>query len=183
MDHARYASTNELELVRQFVNTRDVEEGTDDLAGPDALRTWFEQRGFDPGRVGVTDVDRAVELREALRALLLANGGASLDARAIETLNSIADEMHLTVRFDGSGNCGLEPAGDGSEAALGELLAIVFRAMSDGSWARLKACREDTCQWAFYDRSRNRSGTWCSMEVCGNRAKARAYRRRHSGGS
>jgi predicted RNA-binding Zn ribbon-like protein len=83
------------------------------------------------------------------------------------------------VRFDTRDSCGLEPAGDGCNGALGELLAIVFRAMSDGSWARLKACGEDTCQWAFYDRSRNRSGTWCSMEVCGNRAKARAYRSRH----
>ena len=61
------------------------------------------------------------------------------------------------------------------------MLAIVFRAMEDGTWARLKACREDTCQWAFYDRSKNRSATWCSMAVCGNRAKARTYRQRHRG--
>ena len=56
--------------------------------------------------------------------------------------------------------------------------AIVQRAIVDGTWARLKACRWDTCQWAFYDTSKNRSGSWCSMAVCGNRAKAAAYRRR-----
>ena len=55
--------------------------------------------------------------------------------------------------------------------------------MADGTWRRLKACREDTCQWAFYDRSKNRSGTWCSMAVCGNRAKARAYRSATASGS
>jgi predicted RNA-binding Zn ribbon-like protein len=51
--------------------------------------------------------------------------------------------------------------------------------MRDGTWDRMKACRADDCEWAFYDSSRNRSGTWCSMEVCGNRAKARAFRARH----
>ena len=47
-----------------------------------------------------------------------------------------------------------------------------------GAWPRLKACRETTCRWAFYDASKNRSSIWCSMAVCGSRAKARTYRRR-----
>jgi predicted RNA-binding Zn ribbon-like protein len=59
------------------------------------------------------------------------------------------------------------------------VLAIVAEAMAEGTWSRLKACREHSCEWAFYDRSRNRSGVWCSMEGCGNRAKARAFRERH----
>jgi predicted RNA-binding Zn ribbon-like protein len=50
--------------------------------------------------------------------------------------------------------------------------------MSDGSWQRVKACRADDCHWAFYDFSRNRSGTWCDMAVCGNREKVRSYRER-----
>jgi predicted RNA-binding Zn ribbon-like protein len=51
--------------------------------------------------------------------------------------------------------------------------------MADGTWSRLKACRAADCRWAFYDRARNHSRHWCSMEVCGNRTKARAYRARH----
>jgi predicted RNA-binding Zn ribbon-like protein len=62
--------------------------------------------------------------------------------------------------------------------ALGRLLAIVSGAIADGSWERLKACREHSCEWAFYDHTKNRSGAWCTMDVCGNRAKARAYRER-----
>jgi predicted RNA-binding Zn ribbon-like protein len=82
------------------------------------------------------------------------------------------------MRFDDSGVATLEPAAAGVDGALGRLLAIVAAAQADGSWERLKACPWDTCRWAFYDHSKNRSGRWCSMEVCGNRAKVAAYRKR-----
>ena len=77
------------------------------------------------------------------------------------------------MRFDPDGTARLE--GDGLVASL---LAIIARAQADGTWSRMKACRADDCRWAFYDRSRNRSRTWCSMSECGNRAKARSYRAR-----
>ena len=47
-------------------------------------------------------------------------------------------------------------------------------------WKRLKTCRDEHCRVAFYDKSRNRSRAWCSMEVCGNREKARSFRQRHA---
>jgi predicted RNA-binding Zn ribbon-like protein len=170
----------ELELVRQFLNTRDVEEGLEELGTPEQLRAWLAGQGLGPQHdLDGDDVKRALALRESLRALTLANNGEPLDGSAIPTLNSIAGEARLLVRFDERGRTVLVPAGNGAEGALGGLLAIVFRSMADGTWSRLKACRADTCQWAFYDRSKNRSGTWCSMAVCGNRAKARAYRERH----
>jgi predicted RNA-binding Zn ribbon-like protein len=177
---ARHAAPGELELVRRFLNTRDVEEGLDEIASPEELRAWLAGQGLEPGRRLVqADVERAIAMRESLRALAFANNGERLEPEALPTLNSVAGETQLFVRFDEHGQAALEPACEGAEAALGELLAIVFRSMADGNWRRLKACREDTCQWAFYDRSKNRSATWCSMEVCGNRAKARAYRARH----
>jgi predicted RNA-binding Zn ribbon-like protein len=83
------------------------------------------------------------------------------------------------VRFDAAGRSRLEPSASGVDGALGRLLAIVNTAMTDGTWPRLKACRSHACLWAFYDASKNRSGAWCSMAVCGSRSKARAYRRRH----
>ena len=180
---SRQAAPGELEVVRQFLNTRDVEEGTDEISTPEALRTWLAAHDLDTRGTRATrkDVRSAELMRESLRAMTLANNGERLDARAIKDLNALAEEMHLVVRFDGRGASELEPAGRGLDAALGALLAVVFRAMESGTWQRLKACREDTCQWAFYDRSKNRSGTWCSMAVCGNRAKARAYRSRRSG--
>ena len=67
---------------------------------------------------------------------------------------------------------------EGVDGVIGFLLGIVFTAMADGTWTRLKACRNERCQNAFYDSSKNRSGTWCAMEKCGSRVKARAYRQR-----
>jgi predicted RNA-binding Zn ribbon-like protein len=148
--HAKHAAPGELELVRQFLNTHDVEEGVDEISAPDRLRAWLVSHHLESG--------------------------------ALATLNEVAAGAQLLVRFDERGQTVLEPAGAGAEAALGELLAIVFRSMAEGTWDRLKACRAETCQWAFYDRSKNRSATWCSMEVCGNRAKARAYRARQKAG-
>ncbi len=75
----------------------------------------------------------------------------------------------------------LAPRSPGVDGAIGRVLAVAFTAMSGGTWSRLKACRNHGCRWAFYDYSRNRSASWCSMQLCGNRTKTRSYRRRHSG--
>jgi predicted RNA-binding Zn ribbon-like protein len=83
------------------------------------------------------------------------------------------------MRFDADGSAVLEPQAGGAAGALGRLLVIVQTAIAAGTWQRLKACREHSCEWAFYDHTKNRSGAWCTMDVCGNRAKARAYRERH----
>jgi predicted RNA-binding Zn ribbon-like protein len=64
---------------------------------------------------------------------------------------------------------------------MARLLAEVVRAEAEGRWGRLKACRNEGCRWAFYDASKNRSGSWCNMDVCGARHKMRAYRKRKSG--
>ena len=74
----------------------------------------------------------------------------------------------------------LEPAGDGPDAACALALGIVFAARADGTFTRLKACPHAHCGWAFYDSSRNRSGQWCSMRICGNRTKGEVFRRRNS---
>jgi predicted RNA-binding Zn ribbon-like protein len=177
--HAKHGAPGELELVRQFLNTHDVEEGVDEIADPDGLRAWLADHDLGTSaQLEAADVERAAAMRESLRALTFANNGEPLEPEAVPTLNSLAADAHLLVRFDDHGHTVLTPAGEGAEAALGELLAVVFRSMAEGTWPRLKACRDETCQWAFYDRSKNRSATWCSMEVCGNRAKARAYRER-----
>jgi predicted RNA-binding Zn ribbon-like protein len=70
----------------------------------------------------------------------------------------------------------LVPVGSSElDRALGSLLAILARAIVDGSWLRLKVCPGRHCGWVFYDQSRNNSGRWCSMSVCGGREKARAH--------
>jgi predicted RNA-binding Zn ribbon-like protein len=174
----------ELERVREFLNTADLEQQTDALSDPRSLGAWLAGQGLAPEdvRVGAADLSRAVELREALRALLLAHNGLELDPDAAPMLDAAACRAKLRLRFDAAGAAHLEPEASGVAGALGQLLAIVHAAIADGSWPRLKACRDDTCQWAFYDHTKNHSGAWCTMEVCGNRAKARAYRERQTRG-
>jgi predicted RNA-binding Zn ribbon-like protein len=171
----------ELDLVRTFVNTRDVEEGSDALSRPEDLRDWLAERGLidRDAPVDERDVDLALSVREALRALLLCNNeGCDPDQAAVLTLNEAAATARLTVRFHTDGSAHLEPTAGGVPGALGHLLANVYGGGREGSWERLKACRNDTCQWAFFDESKNRSRHWCSMDVCGSQSKARAYRRR-----
>jgi predicted RNA-binding Zn ribbon-like protein len=171
----------ELELVREFVNTLDVESGTEELVGPRALAVWLEARGVGVGgRPKPADVLAARQLREAIRALLLENNGVSVRKEAALTLNQAARRAGLGLVFDSAGRAQLVPAARGVDGALGHLLGVVAAAMADGTWSRLKACRADDCRWAFYDRARNHSRHWCSMAVCGNRTKARSFRRRRA---
>jgi predicted RNA-binding Zn ribbon-like protein len=160
----------ELALIERFVNTADLDRGTDELATVEGLSAWGD------GAFDEADRRRIVAFREALRALLLANHGGRPDPQAIATLDRAAP---LLVAFDDDGTATLAPAGGGADAVLARLAAIVARSQAEGTWPRMKACPNDYCQWAFYDRSRNRSRTWCTMSVCGNRAKARSYRERH----
>ena len=172
----------ELEHVRAFVNTIDLEERTEALSGPDELAVWLAQHGLAPAGLVATnaDVEYAIGLREALRAVLLAhNADGVVPADVASALDRAAARSELRLRFDKTGSGTLEPEADGVDGALGRLLAIIHRSTADGTWTRLKACRDDTCEWAFYDHTKNRSGAWCNMAVCGNRAKARAYRERH----
>jgi predicted RNA-binding Zn ribbon-like protein len=181
----RRPAPGRLARVQEFVNTIDVEDGIDQLADPGRLRAWLAGRELlaSGARLGGADLQRAVELREALRSLLRANAGHGLDPEAVATLNRVGRDARLLVHVGGDGRASLEPEPGGVEQAVARLLAIVYTAMTDGTWARLKACRNDECQWAFYDHSKNRSGRWCTMEECGNAMKARTYRSRRSASS
>jgi predicted RNA-binding Zn ribbon-like protein len=176
------SAPGDLELVRDFVNTLDIDDRIDELATPAALAVWLRGRGLlRGGSATKADLTNARRLREALRVLLLANNGVSARKEAALTLNRAARRAGLAAQFDPGGTARLEARAGGVDGALGRILAIVSAAMTDGRWSRLKACRAEDCRWAFYDRARNRSRHWCSMAVCGNRTKARAYRRRHAG--
>lgn len=164
------------------MNTRDVEEGTDELDGLEALLGWFVGMELldEEASAGERDLQRALALREGIRSLLLANNGEEVEPARLRELNRAAGSMCLTVSFDEEGSPTFEPESSGVSAALGRILTAVVRAADEGIWGRLKVCPNDACQWAFYDRSKNRSGRWCTMEVCGNRMKARAFRQRQS---
>jgi predicted RNA-binding Zn ribbon-like protein len=174
-----------LELVRAFVNTLDVEAGTDELGSPAGLDGWLRARDLTgPRGSGATDRDLhlAVTIREALRDVLAGHVPGQQAAPA-DTLRSVVCGLpvRLAVGDDGAVRTVPDiagPDGAGPAAGLAGLLLIAAEAETAGTWRRLKVCGADDCRWAFYDRSPARSGCWCSMAICGSRAKSRAFRRR-----
>lgn len=169
-----------LELVREFVNTLDVLPAQEQLVDLDALRRWLADRKLIGARERLEhgDLERAIAVREALRALLDEGGRGEACADAVRTLNANADSLALHVAFDESGTPALRPLGGGLDRALADLFAVIEHSAVEGTWQRLKVCADPACRWAFYDRSKNHSRSWCDMAVCGNRAKAREFRRR-----
>ncbi len=172
-----------LALVQGFVNTRNIMHGYDLLEDVEGAVAWLVEHGLLDGGARLTGgkLGHLVGFREGLRGLLLSHNGEMAGGHA-EALNEMAEDALLRVRFDENGAPGLLPAGSG-EAVGGvtaRLLVAAVGAASEGTWRRLKVCRNEGCLWAFYDGSKNRSGSWCTREVCGSRAKMRAYRRRKS---
>jgi Conserved protein containing a Zn-ribbon-like motif, possibly RNA-binding len=217
--------TDPAELLRDFVNTYDVEKDADELASPAALTSWLHARGLIGAGDQATgdDLAAAVTLREGLRAALRRNheraaarnhpppaaqppprpatglpAGTPPSPAEICTgarrragrpavppppgptdyLTTLLATLPVRISLDGPAPR-LEPVVGGVRGGLTRLAAAVIDAHAAGTWPRLKVCVEDTCQWAFIDSSKNRSRSWCSMRICGNRTKTRAYRARN----
>jgi len=169
-----------LDLVEAFINTADLETGSDELATTSALRGWLLGRHLIKRAEAVSERDRsqAIRLREALRRAALANNSKAVDSRTIKELNQLAHEARMVVVFGDNGVARLDPSVNGVQGGLARILSAVFVAILTGGWTRLKSCANNGCRWAFYDVSKNRSGRWCEMADCGNDAKGRAYRAR-----
>ena len=183
-------------LLRDFVNTLDVECAVDAIDTPERLAGWLAEHGLAPpgAHADQADVDLAATLREGLRAAMLAHNtpgtaeaagrtGSSLPASPCPAAPLPAElerslvRLPLRLTLDG-GRPALVPLGEGTTAGLARIAAAVTESAADGTWPRLKVCLEGGCLWAFLDTSKNRSRSWCSMRVCGNRTKTRAYRAR-----
>ncbi|MFF5568537.1 CGNR zinc finger domain-containing protein [Streptomyces sp. NPDC012623] len=175
-----------LALVEALVNTLDIEEGTDSLDTADGRAAFG---------LAAQDIPAARELREALRAACLAHADAiprtARLPRAGEPptgpvgpprpstadLDRLLAGAPLRVAVDTTGAATLRPAT--APAGLTSRIAEAIAAgAADGTWERLKACEAEECRWVFYDRSPAGRSRWCSMAVCGARAKMRAYRAR-----
>jgi predicted RNA-binding Zn ribbon-like protein len=169
-------------LVQGFVNTLDVEEGTDVLADAEAARDWLIDAGLlDPGAsASPSELRRAREVRESLRWLLRhEDENPQAHEERLAPLRRLTDTHGARLTLDDGGVIGLENARHQDlDDGLFELLLVVRRAQEDGTWDRLKVCTNPDCQWVFFDRSRNQQGSWCDMAVCGNRHKNRELRAR-----
>ncbi|MEE6170070.1 MULTISPECIES: CGNR zinc finger domain-containing protein [unclassified Mycolicibacterium] len=175
-----------LARIQALVNTVELPEGPDRLARVDDAAPWLIDNGLLKAGAGPTADELAFvrEVREALRALLIHNaGGAAPGPRVLRALREVAEGAPAQAGLDAEGQVTLSASGDSLRERLVELLVVMRDAQRDGSWSRLKACANDECAWAFYDRSRNHGGIWCDMADCGNKLKNREFRARRRAGA
>ncbi len=174
-----------LSRVQALVNTVELPEGRDLLTDPAEAQRWLVTNDLLGRDCPVKPDDLALVrgVREGLRAMLVQNAGGPVpSAGALAPLREVAVGGTARAGFGEHGEIVLWADGDSVSARLVELLLIIRDAQRDGTWARLKACGNDECQWAFYDRSRNHGGTWCEMSSCGNKLKNREFRSRKRSG-
>ena len=173
-----------LELLQRFINSHnhDFPREWDRLGTPERAQAWLRRKRLvGPAvRLSAGDAARLCELREAIRALAIANQAGQPDPASVGILRKASRTARLRVAVDDGGRTGLEPDRPGVDGAVATLLGILHEAQLTGQWRRLKACRQ--CGYAFFDRSKNRSAAWCAMSICGNRTKNRIYRRRRTHG-
>lgn len=157
------------------VHRQNSEVDRESLDSPAALTRWLARRGLIDGatRASKRDLARAKHFRRAFRAVLENES----DRVARSSLDALVATIPLQARIT-RGSPALTPASRGLDCALGKLMIAAIIARANGNWVRLKMCAATDCRWVFYDTSKNRLGRWCSMEVCGNRAKTRNYRKR-----
>jgi predicted RNA-binding Zn ribbon-like protein len=170
-------------LLLDFMNTVDVEEGTDLFAaGAKPLSGWLSGHGLArPGtRATPTDVQAALDLRRGLRSLALANNDEPTDPDDVRAAQDVLSSFsfRLVLPMGAERTPVLSTRGRSVSDALGTIAAAYFTAAVRGDWPRVRRCPAPDCAWVFWDSSKNASRRWCSMRVCGNRAKARAFRLR-----
>ena len=172
-----------LGLLQRFLNSynHELPPDWDRLGTPAKTAAWLRQKGLVGPEVTVSARDAAWlrELREAIRALAIANQTVRPDPASVAIVQRASRRIRLTVAIDDAGRTTLEADSPGVDGAVATLLGILHEAQLTGQWPRLKGCRR--CGYAFFDRSKNRSAAWCAMSICGNRTKNRTYyQRRHS---
>lgn len=168
-------------LVQDFVNTYDVEEARDALDGAGGLADFVAAHGLEELGLTPADLPALRDMREALRAVCVAHAeGGEVPPATSRRLDAVLACAPLVLSLPADGGARVRPAPGLTGFALltARIAADIAAASADGSWRRLKACEAEDCRWVFYDRSPAGRGRWCTMQVCGSRAKMRAYRDR-----
>ena len=171
-----------LDLVQELVNTwfgRLSGGGDEGLQSPADLARWCREHDVPVADEAVTagELELALTVREGLRAVLARHNDAVLpvDDAALDRLGEVAPGLGLHVSFADDEPVLRPQDGTPVRRMMATVLAAAVPAAHDRTWHRLKVCREPRCRTAFYDGSRNASGVWCSMSVCGAAAKQRTF--------
>lgn len=158
-----------LEPVRRLCNTVNREVGADAWRSLDELADWLDREHWQVPEPGGSDLEALRDIREMV--------WRSIRDRRVDVLAPVAARAAWRAAVH-DGRIHLVPDGGAADTVAAIVTGLVRDAQRDGTWTRLKTCEH--CGWVFHDRSRNRSGRWCSMAACGGRAKARTYRTRRA---
>ncbi|HEY9368511.1 CGNR zinc finger domain-containing protein [Streptomyces sp.] len=153
-----------------LLNTRWMQEGVrqDLLADPAGLAIWLAANGLDDRfAADATTLRHTLAARDALNGLVERPG----DPAATERLDAVLGHgrIRATLTVDGPGEQPefRDPAWGPAWTAARDYLDLLRTAPD-----RIRACAHEACILHFFDTSRNGTRRWCSMAVCGNRAKA-----------
>ena len=165
-------------LVQDFLNTDAIGDCEDLLSDPvsarqwadDAVQAWSASRGeeLQPPALSTADLSELRVLRSQIATLLSGHVEGSAEVGGVSTSFGLSE----------TGQVRLEPMGDGWQWLASALWGETLLCQSTDTWRRLKRCRNSDCQSTFYDRSKNNSGVWHNVKVCGNAANLRASRAR-----
>ena len=169
-----------LALVQDLANTADIEAGVDRLRTVDELVTFGRAHGLAADGLRAPDVAACRELREAIRDVCEAHVGVPVPEQSRLVLHRLLARGPLVLRIgaDGGAEVAAGPELRGADGVIAAVAAAIAGATAEGTWARLKACSAHQCRWVYYDRSPAGRSRWCTMSICGSRAKMRAYRSR-----
>lgn len=169
-------------LVQDLANTVDLESAEDELRTPADLTAWAQRHDLPELAFGAADLAAALDLREALRDACQSHTGTRLPDAAAAKLEQLLRSAPLLLAIDAEGGASVRPTDGltGTAALTAHIAAGIAAAVADGTWPRLKACAAHSCRWVYYDRSPAGRSRWCTMAICGSRAKMRAYRSRTS---
>jgi predicted RNA-binding Zn ribbon-like protein len=176
----RAPAPGSLLLVQDLANTVDLESAEDELRTPADLAAWAQRHDLPELAFDAADLTDALDLREALRDACQSHTGTRLPDAAAAKLEHLLAAARLVLSIDEEGGAAVRPAAGltGTAALTAHLAAGIAAAVADGTWPRLKACAAHNCRWVYYDRSPAGRSRWCTMAICGSRAKMRAYRSR-----
>lgn len=177
-----------------------VDTPVDWIADGDGLLHWLAQAQLVPSEVldelkaratpGELDnvADQARDLREWFRGFVRKHMGRPLAPRGLKELEPLnrlleSDQAFSRImprRHDGYGGFALERTRrwDSAESLLLPIGEAIARVVCEESFSDIKACEGPACTLMFADHTRARARRWCSMAVCGNRAKQAAHRSR-----
>jgi predicted RNA-binding Zn ribbon-like protein len=176
-------------LAIDLLNTVSARDGVavDLLEHPDDLPEWAEVVGVPyAGEIGLRSAAALADLREFRE--LLRDGlwrwrdGEPPASDLIARLNQelARDPRHVTLGLqDGTLVTDMASTGDPLDRLYADLAASLAMMLSRDDRTRYRACANEACRFTFYDDSKPGTRRWCSMELCGGRAKARAFRLRH----